>query len=78
MADLSEEGKAEIAAAVAILRSDGLHIHKTYAEFQKGLKPEGEGKPPEEETEGKPPPEKGKENDPETPPAKKSLWWGNQ
>jgi hypothetical protein len=73
-----EQIKAEIAAAVKILREDGLNIHKTYAQFQKDqgnagdvkndkTKPSGEGNPPPEKT------------DPGTEsPARKGLWWGSR
>jgi hypothetical protein len=73
--------KREIQEAVNILKSDGVHIHKTYAAFQKTLteKPaEGDGKTPEPpaepDTEGTPPPagagnEKAK---------RKSVWWGDR
>lgn len=77
MAKLSEAARKEIADAVAILKSDGVHIHKTYAAFQKTLAenpPEPESKP-DEDPEGKPPPKK---DEPAEPPAKKSLWWGTR
>ena len=81
--------REEIRKAVEILKSDGIHIHKTYAAFQKTLTggPEKQtdketDKETEKETgknkgtEGGPPPVK----DPETaPPAVKSgLWWGTK
>lgn len=68
---LTDAARAEIKAAIDILRSDGLHIHKTYASF---LKSQEEGKKEEESPkEGEPPPKKEDEN----PPAKKKgLWWG--
>ena len=77
--ELSDEAKAEIAAAVKILREDGVHIHKSYAAFQKSLgdKPEGkpEVKPVEDKpTEGEPPPPK---PEPVEKPKKKGLWWGD-
>ena len=76
--ELSDEAKAEIAAAVKILREDGVHIHKSYAAFQKSLgdKPEGkpEGKPEDKPTEGEPPPVK---EEPTEKPKKKGLWWGD-
>lgn len=72
---LSEAARKEIAEAVAILKSDGVHIHKTYAAFQKSLTEQPEAKPEEPDTEGQPPPEKPDEN---TPPVKKSLWWGTR
>lgn len=76
MGKLSKAAQEEIAAAVKILREDGVHIHKTYAQFQEGLKnPPKEDEPPKppKPGEGDPPPE----NDPPVdPPKKKSAWWG--
>ena len=73
MAELSEEARAELREAVRILREDGVHIHRSYAAFQKTLtEPPAEDKP----TEGEPPPVK-------EPPAKKpakrgiGLWGGS-
>lgn len=70
-----EQIKAEIAAAVEILRSDGMHIHKTYAEFQKSLTPETEPPKPEPK-EGDPPPVKDDKTD--VKPVKGGLWWGTR
>lgn len=77
MAKLSKAAQDEIAAAVRILREDGVHIHKTYAQFQESLKnpPKVEEPPEDEPGEGDPPPKKDKKNEPE-PPVKKSMWWG--
>ena len=77
--ELSDEAKAEIAAAVKILREDGVHIHKSYAAFQKSLgdKPEDkpQDKPVEDKpTESEPPPPK---PEPTEKPKKKGLWWGD-
>jgi len=77
---LSEEAKAELAAAVKILREDGVHIHKTYAQFLKAQQsdtPETTDKEPTVNTpvEGGPPPVK---EEPTDKPKKKSLWWGEQ
>ena len=75
--ELSDEAKAEIAAAVKILREDGVHIHKSYAAFQKSLdKPEDkpQDKPEDKPTEGEPPPPK---PEPTEKPKKKGLWWGD-
>ena len=38
MPELSPEAKAEIAEAVKILKSDGIHVHKTYPAFLKAQK----------------------------------------
>ena len=79
--ELSDEAKAEIAAAVKILREDGVHIHKSYVAFQKSLgekaedKPDkSEDKPEDKPTEGQPPPAK---EEPVEKPKKKGLWWGD-
>ena len=72
--ELSDEAKAEIAAAVKILREDGVHIHKSYAAFQKSLGDKPEGKPEDKPTEGEPPPPK---PEPTEKPKKKGLWWGD-
>jgi hypothetical protein len=55
MMELSEEAKAEIAKAVSILKSDGVHIHKTYPAFMKAQEEASKGKEPPE---GGPPPAK--------------------
>lgn len=78
---LTDEARAEIAAAVKILRDDGVHIHKTYAAFQKSQqdkpqdKPEDkvQDKPEDTPTEGEPPPVK---DTPAVKPVRKGLWWG--
>lgn len=82
--DLTDEAKAEIQAAVKILRDDGVHIHKSYAAFQKSQeenkdKPEdkpdkSQDKPEDKPTEGEPPPPK---PEPTEKPKKKGLWWGD-
>lgn len=71
--------KTEIAEAVKILKSDGVHIHRTYAAFQASLT-EGKDKSETEETtetetEGTPPPTKDDKNE---PPKRGSLWWGDR
>ena len=68
--EISEEGKAEIAAAVKILKEDGLHISKTYQKVTAAPAKE------EESTEGKPPPAKKTEE--KTAPVKPGLWWGTR
>lgn len=64
--------RAEIAAAVKILREDGLHVRKTIGDLLTAGKP---AEPPaEEETEpkeGDPPPKKEKPAATE----KKGIWW---
>jgi len=69
--DLTDEAKAEIAAAIAILREDGLHVHKTYKKFLESQEAE-----PKEPAEGDPPPPKEPAQD--DPPKKKrkgiGLW----
>ena len=69
--------KAEIAAAVKILREDGVHISKTvgslFEKFQ-GTKTEPPAEPPKP-GEGDPPPKK---DPPAEPPTKSGLWWGTR
>ena len=76
--ELSDEAKAEIQAAVKILREDGVHIHKSYAAFQKSQEAKTEDKPqdkPEDKpTEGEPPPVK---DQPAEATKKRGLWWGD-
>ena len=81
---LSEAAKAEIAEAVRILREDGVHIHKSYAAFQKGLTEQSVNDPPEEDVSSQPPADPG-EGDPPPPkpdggkkPERKSIWWGDR
>lgn len=65
--------RGEWREAMRIAKEDGIHIHKSYAAFQKSLEPkEGDEKPPED---GEPPPKKEEENE---PPKKKSIWWGDR
>jgi hypothetical protein len=76
--DPTEESiRKEIADAVRIAREDGMHIHKTYARFQKSL----EGKPPTPPTpptgDPKDPPPL-KDTPPPTPTKKKGIWWGDR
>jgi hypothetical protein len=59
MAELSAEAKAEIQAAIGILKSDGVHIHKTYPGFLKAQQDAADGKK-DGPTDGKPPPVKDK------------------
>jgi len=69
--------RAEIAKAVEILRSDGIHIHKTYAQFQKTLTPDKPNdKQDKQDTTGQPPPAKDTP-DPD-PIIRKGLWWGTR
>lgn len=68
--------KAEIAAAVEILKSDGLHIHKTYEQFMAGKdQPPTEPKSEDKDTEGQPPPVT---DTPTETSKKKSFWWGDR
>jgi hypothetical protein len=80
--ELTDEARAEIKAAIDILKSDGVHFTKA---MQKHLgqqppadpkNPPAESKPPES-TEGKPPPPKPAEPPAETP-KKAGLWWGTK
>lgn len=83
--ELSEEGKAEIAAAIKILRDDGVHIHKTYAQFMKSQsEPKnnadpGKSEPSKTDDGTNPPPAKTDNADPPNPePKKRDLWWGDR
>ena len=71
--------REEIQEAFRIAREDGMHVHKTYAAFQKQREEAEKAKkePPAGETpkDGDPPPPK---QEPNEPPAKKSLWWGDR
>ena len=83
MADDAYAGytREEIQEAFKIAREDGMHVHKTYAAFQKAQKDAEEAKknappePPAATKDGDPPPPKEEPN--EVPP-KKSLWWGDR
>ena len=80
--DLTDEAKEEIKEAIRILKSDGLHIHKSYPAFLKSQeeKPKDPPTDPTTEppidppTEGGPPPVKEKTEKPE----KRGLWWGDR
>ena len=79
MGDLTDEAKAEIAAAIKILRDDGVHIHKSYAAF---VKSQGQTDPPKTDPpkdppsiEGNPPPVKDEKTE---KPEKKGIWWGDR
>ena len=78
----------ELMEAFRIAREDGMHVHKTYAQFQAQQekakagktedKPEGKSEvKTEEDTAGKPPPEK-PEGEKQEKPKRKSLWWGDR
>lgn len=68
-----EQIKAQIAEAVRILREDGVHIHKTYAEFQKTLSEDQPESDPDPKEGDPPPPKPDKEV---KNPERKGLWWG--
>lgn len=80
--DLTDEAKAEIQAAIKILREDGVHIHKTYAQFLKSQQepkdppadpPADPANPPTNDPTPPPP-----THDPTPKPEKKGLWWGDR
>lgn len=87
---LSDAAKAEIAAAVKILREDGFHIARGREEYLKSSRSEAEadsqkGKPPEDAPPGPDGPAEPKDGDPpppnpepNEPPKRKSLWWGDR
>ena len=60
MPELSPEAKAEMQAAIAILKSDGFHIHKTYPAFAKAQAEADAAAKDADTGEGKPPPVKDK------------------
>lgn len=70
---MSEEAKAELAAAVKILKDDGVHVHKMLGKFG-NADPAKDSLKKEEPKEGEPPPVKDKEDTPE--PKKRHAWWG--
>lgn len=85
--NLTDEAKAEIAAAIRILRDDGLHVHKTYARYMKenGTPPAPDpAKTPPADPKAKPSVEGGpppvKDGPPPEPPkpGKRSIWWGDR
>ena len=75
--ELSDAAKEEIAAAVKILREDGVHIHRTYKKFMAEVDkiPTGEENPEDKPKDGDPPPPKDDKNE---PPKKADLWWGGR
>lgn len=72
---LTDEAKAEIQAAIKILREDGIHIHKTYKQFMASMEEKDPPKVDDKTKEGDPPPEK---EEPNEQPKKKGLWWGDK
>jgi hypothetical protein len=77
MAKLSKAALDQIDAAVKILRDDGVHIHKTYAAFQKSQAAPPAEDPPEE---GGAPPKKDPPPDPDPDPGPnqpkgRRIWW---
>jgi len=82
--ELSDAAKSEIAAAIAILKSDGLHIHKTAEAYANSKKEKDDKTPPdsdsgndggENDKDGNPPPKKEEENE---KPKKAGLWWADR
>jgi hypothetical protein len=75
---MSDEAKAELAAAIKIAREDGLHVHKTYAQYMAKkdapVDPPAPTDPPAPKDGDPPPPKEG----PTDPPKKKGLWWGDR
>jgi hypothetical protein len=83
--DLSDEAKAEIKSAIDILKSDGIHIHKTYKQFMASQEnpPTDPKNPPADpknppKTEGNPPPPKPGDPPTDPTPKKAGLWWGTK
>ena len=77
---LTEDARAEISAAIAIVREDRFEAHARAVLDRSAPKaPDKDELIEEEETEDgkvKPPPQKIKPPEEEAPPAKKSLYWG--
>jgi hypothetical protein len=83
--ELSDEARAEIKDAIAILKSDGLHFTKAMAKHLADPKtPPADPKTPPADpktppkTEGEPPPPKVTDPPPAEPPKKAGLWWGTK
>lgn len=82
--DLSDEAKAEIKAAIDILKSDGIHIHKTYKSFMASQEPPTDPKnpanPPKDPKNpaDNPPPPKPEDPPNDPAPKKAGLWWGTK
>lgn len=81
--ELTDEAKAEIKAAIDILKSDGIQYHKTYKSFLASQEPPKtdppKPDPPKTDPTGGPPPKA----DPTAglladPPKKRSLWFGDR
>jgi hypothetical protein len=75
--ELSDEAKAEIKAAMDILKSDGVHFTKAMEKHMKGTPP-ADPKPPVPKPGDNPPPPKAEP--PADPPTvkKAGLWWGTK
>lgn len=71
-----EWAKREIAAAVEILKSDGVHIHRTYKSFMDSQQQETP-EPDKDKGKGKGQAPPVKETTSEVP-AKRSMWWGSR
>jgi hypothetical protein len=88
MSETPDWAKKEVQEAVRILKSDGIHIHKTYDAFMASKKVNSEAETGEklaeggeklsgDNPEGNPPPEK-KEDEKNEKPKKKGMWWGDR
>lgn len=91
---LTDEAKSAIQAAVKILVSDGLHIHKTYDRYLKtrvdkdaelggkaadAVDPAKQTPPtPPADPANPTPPPPPNNPEPNEPPKKKGLWWGDK
>lgn len=80
--ELTDEAKAEIKAAIDILKSDGIHFTKA---MEKHLKTKEEPPAPDPsktsppDPTGGPPPKADPVTDPAAdPPKKRGLWWGDR
>lgn len=81
--ELTDEAKAEIKAAIDILKSDGVHIHKTYKSFLASQEPPADPKKPpvadpKNPPVADPPPPKDSTDPPADPPKRGGIWWGTK
>lgn len=77
MTDLTDEAKAEIKAAVAIVASDKGYQH-LLAVRNHLIPPTPETNPPPNPGDPVPPPKKDGDGDPPQPKKKVGLWWGDR
>lgn len=80
--ELTDAAKAEIAAAIAIVREDRFekHVRATLSKHTPPTPPKPDTPPPTPPKPDAPPPPPPKPDapPPDTPPKRASLWWGDQ